>query len=385
MITFTGKHSIADVFVNSLDEETTKQISQITNHPAFDKKPIKIMPDTHAGKGCVIGFTCPLGNDIVPNIIGVDIGCSMTLVNIGPIKNFDLQKFDNVVKNQVPMGKSTHGYNSLKKYDSEAAYIDICKKITDNDTHKFSKMYSRVSNSVGSLGGGNHFLECNIDEEENIYVVVHTGSRYFGKCICEYYQAKAEEFCKKLGICISADAAYLPIEYGGDEYIEAMKVAQKYASLNHQAIIDPVLAYITKSYGNKPIEFVHTVHNYINFEDGITRKGAISAHKGQKLIIPLNMRDGTILAVGKGNPDWNYSAPHGAGRLMSRGEAKRNIKLEDFKASMEGIYSSTVGEDTIDESPFAYKPKELILEQIGETIDVLKILKPIYNVKSGKE
>lgn len=386
MITFNGINGkTAKVMLDQIDETTAKQIQSIIIHPIL-KSSCVIMPDCHAGKGCVIGYTAALENDLIPNLVGVDIACGVNVVKFDFCENkkFNFEQFDRYVKQNIPLGFSTNDYNVLKEMTNEKPFIDLCKRVT-NSIQEADRLYMRAASSVGTLGGGNHAAELDQDKNGNIWAMIHSGSRNLGKVVAEYYQNKAVEFCKQTGVKVCAEQAYLPIEYGGDDYIEAMKLCQLYASLNRKKMIDVISKFFKREYSSHVVETIESVHNYINFSDNIIRKGAVSAHKGEKLIIPLNMRDGVIIAMGKGNPEWNFSAPHGAGRILSRGQAKRQIILSDFKKTMEGIYSSTVTQDTLDESPFAYKDSQMIIDAIGDTVEVVEVIKPIYNIKSSGE
>ena len=393
MLKFQGKN-LATVMIDNIDEETRKQIVSLSNHPAFNTDMV-IMPDCHKGAGCVIGYTRPLENDIVPNLVGVDISCGVCVSQLEQfdIESLDFKKFDRYVKQNIPMGFSISNNNNLKKLLPNSSryqdYVELCKKVCSNGN--LENFVARVSNSVGTIGGGNHYLELDVSTTEqlttqpHLYVSVHTGSRNLGKQVAEFYQQKAVEFCDRMKIAIDKDVAYIPIEYGGDEYLESMKLCQEYAKLNRQEIMDVVERYFIENHKVGVVKTIESVHNYFDFEDNMIRKGAISAHKGQELVIPLNMRDGVIIGVGKGNIEWNNSSPHGSGRILSRHQAKKQVKLEDFQETMKGIYSSTINTDTLDESPFAYKPTDIILEAIKDTVDIVQVIKPIYNVKSGKE
>jgi RNA-splicing ligase RtcB len=395
MIEIQGKLTTAKIMIDELDEATYKQIYEFVSHPAFSN-PIAIMPDTHAGKGCVIGFTMKMTDKIVPNVIGVDIGCGMLACNIGKILPDTLQNIDNKIRNVVPLGFSVH--NNSKEYKE---YEILSKKVDCN--------YTRMCNSIGTLGGGNHFIEIGIDKDNNYWLTIHSGSRNLGKCVCEFHQKKAIdkieqtriEYMNKqkelilkrdnkqhiqtlldkernnFGIAIrNKTLAYLENE-DAKEYIEDMYLCQKYASLNRKTMIDNICKELKIQQGEK----IESIHNYINPEDKIIRKGAITSYKGQKMIIPFNMRDGLLICKGKSNPEWNFSAPHGAGRIASRSEAKRNITLEKFKEAMNGIYSTSINKETLDESPFAYKDAEIIEKAIEQTATIITKVKPVLNIK----
>ena len=391
MIIYSGKNK-AYVMIDCIDSETAKQIVSIINHQAFNTDCV-IMPDCHAGKGCVIGYTRQLEDNIVPNLIGVDISCGVSCLKLRSFdhNSIDFKKLDEYIRKAVPIGHNIHNFNVFERYKQYSQCAEqtkeICKIITNNDHHKFCKLWARVNSSIGTCGGGNHFVSLDKDKYGDVYISIHSGSRYFGKMIAEYYQQKAVEFCKQFNISVTNDQAYLPLEYGADDYIKAMKVAQLYAQLNRQFMLEVIEIYFVNNHTNSPSthKTIESVHNYIDFSDNVIRKGAISAHLGQKLVIPLNMRDGIILGTGKGNTAWNCSAPHGAGRNFSRSQAKKTIDLTDYQLSMTGIFSTSVNQSTLDESPMAYKDSDLIINSIKESVEIEDILKPIYNLKAGDE
>jgi RNA-splicing ligase RtcB len=407
MIELKGKYTTAKVFTDNIDQETISQIINLCNQDFAKESKIRIMPDTHAGKGCVIGFTADLGDKVIPNLIGVDIGCGMLTIELGKIKP-DLQALDNVIRKYIPSGRDIHEGRILKFPELQ-------------DLHCFRELKDtkRIEKSIGTLGGGNHFIELNQDDEDNIYLVIHSGSRNLGKQVAEYYQNIAielrsgrEEYyiekeriikeykeqgrrqeiqfaLKKLETQFKNIQPDYPKELcflegiWRERYLHDMEICQEYASLNRQTMANLILGVY---FGAKIVDFDHfeTIHNYINFKDNIIRKGSISAYKDEKVLIPINMRDGSILAIGKGNPDWNYSAPHGAGRLMSRSKAKQNISIDDYQKSMQGIFTTSVNLSTLDEAPMAYKPMDEIINNIGDTVNILKVIKPIYNFKAGE-
>lgn len=390
------------IFTKNIENEAVKQIDLLLEQEPFKKCKVRIMPDVHAGKGCVIGFTADLGDKVIPNIVGVDIGCGMLCVELGNI-DIDLEKFDNIVNEYIPAGRNIR---EIKLTDFEKIKDLYCLREL-KETNKFNK-------AIGTLGGGNHFIELNVDDENNKYLVIHTGSRNMGKQVADYYQNLAIELCsgkeemwkRKAEIIMTykeqgkkqeiqralkelekqykdnqpelpKELCYLTGEYR-ENYLHDMQICQEYASLNRKHIALEIL----NNYGIIAMNKFETIHNYINFEDNIVRKGAIRANKGERVIIPINMRDGSIIAIGKGNEDWNNSAPHGAGRIMSRMKAKETFKLDEFKKSMEGIYTTSVVEETIDEAPFVYKPMQEIIDNIKDTVEIEKIIKPIYNFKA---
>lgn len=386
-----GKYNTAKVFTDNIEEKAAEQILELCDQEFVKDSRIRIMPDTHAGAGCTIGTTMTIKDKIVPNLVGVDIGCGM-FVSMLKKTEIDFQKLDNVIRNYVPSGfdvrETPHEYNEFVELESLK-----CKDHVD---------LKRAALSIGTLGGGNHFIEMNEDEDENRYLVVHSGSRHLGKQIAEYYQDRAaKEIVRKSNESIIAElkakgrtkeiqaeiekqrtkinSALAFVEgQSFDEYIFDMHIAQKFAQYNRMAIAEVII----REMGFDVEDSFTTIHNYIDLDEMILRKGAISAKKGEVVIIPINMRDGSIIAVGKGNDDWNQSAPHGAGRLMSRRQAKRSLSLEDFHNSMAGIYTTSISLDTLDEAPFAYKPMEEIIANIQDTVEISKIIRSIYNFKA---
>ena len=351
------------IFTDNIDGKALNQIYELVKLPPFEDCKIRIMPDVHAGAGCVIGFTGDLGDKVIPNIVGVDIGCGMLTCKLGKV-DIDLTELDEVIRKVVPSGFDVH--------DKEFGY-DIFKRLK---CFGELKNISHLNRSLGTLGGGNHFIELDVDKDDNKYLIIHSGSRNLGKQVAEIYQNKAIQACD--GMHIPKDLCYLT----GNErlnYLFDSRICREFAYDNRKAILNNIC---------KELDLIHndyftTIHNYIGVSDNIIRKGAISAYDGEKLLIPMNMRDGCILGIGKGNGDWNFSAPHGAGRILSRGEAKRQVELTDFEESMKGVYTTCVNKSTIDESPFAYKPPQEILERIGDTVEIIDILKPIYNFKAS--
>lgn len=402
-----GKYNSAKVFTDSVDEKSLQQIQTLCNQEFTSGTKIRLMPDVHAGAGCTIGTTMTIKDKIVPNLVGVDIGCGMETLCIKAdsevSKNFNGAELDKIIRKNIPSGfnirKFPHGFVEQVDWD----------KIKGHYNKK------RAWLSLGTLGGGNHFIEADRDDEGNLYIVVHSGSRHAGLEIANYYQELAwrqlngncESDCKQLIEQLKAegrtqeiqeklaelkaqvvtnipkDLAYLSGEFF-DDYINDMKIMQHFALLNRKAMIQVICIGLHVK-EEDIIEQFTTIHNYIDTDNMILRKGAVSAQKGEKLLIPINMRDGSIICVGKGNEDWNCSAPHGAGRVMSRKKARENLSLEEFKAEMSGIWSSTVNLDTIDEAPMAYKSMDDILANINPTAEILKIIKPIYNYKAGDE
>ncbi|MFB4345823.1 RtcB family protein [Bacillus sp. BR_7] len=395
MLKLQGKYNEAKVFTNNVDETATGQIIDLCNQEFVKDSQIRIMPDTHAGAGCTIGTTMTIQDKIVPNLVGVDIGCGMEVVVIDKKKeeiNFDY--LDETIRKFVPSG--------FRIRDKEHRF----SKMIDFDGVRAPFTLQRAQKSIGTLGGGNHFVELNEDDKGNVYIVIHSGSRNLGKQIAEYYQnfayeqlidvtlikddiikrlteeGRAKEIQETLrGIQkpkIRKELAYLEGQ-GFKDYMNDMNIAQKYAALNRKAMIDEI---VTKMDWKITDQFT-TIHNYIDIENMILRKGAISAQKDERVIIPINMRDGSIIAFGKGNPDWNFSGPHGTGRIMSRKKAKESLSLEEFQNTMTEVWTTSVVESTIDEAPMVYKPMDEIIENTKETIDIKHIIKPLYNFKAN--
>lgn len=369
----TGKHNIARVFSDTLDDTTREQILTFVGHPAFAGKPIAIMPDCHAGKGACIGFTMPLNDYVIPNIVGVDIGCGMLATCYGRIE-IDPKAIDAVVHERIPSG---FGINTMPTgYGASEDCRFVCKDI-GIDPEKALK-------GCGSLGGGNHFIEFDKDADGNVWSVIHSGSRNFGLKVANYYHSKAIEGMGKYFVEAKDGIAFIP-ESNNDGYygyINAMQTAQMFATASRSEME----IRLRESLHLVALDQFESIHNFIS-DDGIIRKGATSAKEGERCIIPFNSVDGTAICVGKGNPMWNYSAPHGAGRKMSRTKAKELLSVDIMRSMFDthGIYTSTADKSTLDESPEAYKPMNEILEQIKETVDVVTMLKPFYNFKASGE
>lgn len=401
MIEITGKNDTAKIFNDNVEEEAIKQIYKILNSPVAKDSHIRIMPDVHAGAGCVIGTTMKITDKVVPNFVGVDIGCGMLIQKLKDA-HIELGKLDKVIHQNVPAGFSIHSKAHRWANDSRISELR-CKKELPN-MHKFHL-------AIGTLGGGNHFSELNKDDEGNYYLVIHTGSRNLGKQIADYYQQKAynnyviehneavaeivntlreQKRFEEIGAAKTKFETENPMVEKSmafvqgflmEDYLHDMAIAQEYAELNRRAIADIIQCGMRW----KVVEEFQTIHNYIEMDTMILRKGAVSAKKDEMLIIPMNMRDGSLICVGKGNEDWNQSAPHGAGRIMSRKKAKETIGMDEFRNSMEGIFTTCVSKDTLDESPMSYKPMQEIIDNIGDTVDIVKIIKPVYNFKAGGE
>jgi len=384
MQTFRGKYNSANVMIDELDQETISQIYSFLNHPAFANTYIAIMPDTHAGAGAVIGYTAKMNEYVIPNVVGVDIGCGVLAYPL-EVTDIDFKKFDQFIKKNVPSGfniRSTDEKMVIGKKPRD--FFRTADDVLDL-AGKTGQEREKVIGSIGTLGGGNHFIEIDKTDDGKFWLLIHSGSRNFGLRVANHYQGKAKELLKTM--FVGADAyknlEYLPVGFGAEEYLEAMRIAQDYARLNRGVMAQVIMHFFGESAWNN--EAIETVHNYINFEDKIIRKGAVSAHEGERLVIPFNMRDGVIVCKGKGNKKWNYSAPHGAGRILSRRKAKETLSMDEFKSSMEGIYTTTATENTIDESPMAYKDKDVIIEAIQETVEIEFFMKPVYNFKAGGE
>lgn len=367
MQTITGTYGTAISYAASLEKGAIGQLTALCDQPFTADSRLRIMPDAHAGAGCVIGTTMTITNSIVPNLVGVDIGCGMETVNIGKAR-MDFKKLDGIIAQLVPSGFSIR--EKVHRFADEWDMDELkCGKILQKD---------KTLKSIGSLGGGNHFIEVDQDRESgDFYLIIHSGSRNPGLQVASHYQ-------KRAGESRDSDTPYELAPLTGsafDDYVHDMKIMQAFADLNRKAIADEIL----KGMKWKAKDAFATVHNYLDTGSMILRKGAVSAQKGERLLIPMNMRDGSLLCEGLGNPDWNYSAPHGAGRLCSRREAKESITLTQFKKDMQGIYSPSISRATLDESPAAYKPMEEILARIGDTVNVRALLKPVYNFKAGGE
>jgi len=396
MIELQGKYNTAKVFTDNVEQEAISQIINLLNQEFTAGSQIRIMPDTHAGAGCTIGTTMTITDKVVPNLVGVDIGCGMETVLLADT-HVELQRLDKIIHEFIPAGFAIRRDPHPLLNDIDLSSLRCADKVNMN----------RAELSVGTLGGGNHFIELNRDDDGQLYLVVHSGSRNLGKNVAEYYQKAAmqdlekrrkdssmliqelkaqgrekeieTEIRKISHVKVDKNLAFAEGQLFED-YIHDMTITQQYALLNRKAIVREIV----KQMKFKVTDSFTTVHNYIDKETMILRKGAISAKAGERVLIPINMRDGSLVCIGKGNPDWNQSAPHGAGRLMSRSAAKEKITLSQFKQSMEGIYTSTVTRSTIDESPFAYKPMDEILANIGDTAEVVKTIRPIYNFKAAE-
>jgi len=364
--TIKGAYNQAVCYTVTMDEKAAQQVEEVCNQDAFRDAVIRIMPDAHAGKGCTIGTTMTISNRVVPGMVGVDIGCGMETVRLDA-SEIDLQKLDKYIHAAIPSGtnirKTPHEYGQ---------YINLQELYCADKLN-----LERAVRSIGTLGGGNHFIEIDRAEDGTLYLVVHSGSRHIGNEVAQYYQRLAKQYAKEHDIAIPQDLTYVEGALF-DRYIHDMKLMQQYALWNRKAIADSIMGHMDF----QATERFTTIHNYIDTDEMILRKGAVSAKNGEKLLIPINMRDGSLICIGKGNPEWNYSAPHGAGRLMSRTQTAKALSLDAFRAEMEGIYSTCISKGTLDESPMAYKSMDEIIQQITPTAQILERIRPIYNFKA---
>lgn len=393
-----GKYNTAKIFTDVVDEASIAQVKELCDQEFCTGSRIRLMPDIHAGAGCTVGTTMTIKDKVVPNLVGVDIGCGMETVKIKE-DNLDMVRLDRVIRERIPAGFEVRA--AAHKY---ADRIDLremrCADRVD---------LNRARNSVGTLGGGNHFIEVDRDDDGKLYIVVHSGSRHLGLEVAKHYQETGykrlsdqsddlERMIEELKAAgrqreIQQEIKRYKSEYKCDipkslayvdgslfnDYIHDMKIVQRFAEINRQAMMDEIVSEM----GVHVEDQFTTIHNYIDTDSMILRKGAVSAKSGEMLLIPINMRDGSIIGVGKGNEDWNCSAPHGAGRLMSRAKAKEKFTVAEFEKQMDGIYTTSVNQETIDECPMAYKSMEAITENIEPTVEILKIIKPVYNFKAG--
>lgn len=401
MLEIKGKVNTAVCYAKVIEEEAIEQIRRMCYYALTEGSRIRIMPDVHAGKGCTIGTTMTVTDKVCPNIVGVDIGCGMYTVKLGETE-LDLEKVDEAC-HFIPSG--------MNVWEGRTERFDL----TALRCYRSLRDAKRLERSLGTLGGGNHFIEIDRASDGTFYLVIHSGSRNLGKQVAEIYQQLAvdlhmgkEEYYrqreeiirtyKEAGrrgeiqkalkdlhrdyeaqdLLVPEDICWL---YGSflDDYLHDVEICQSFARRSRERMAEIIL----ERTGMSALEAFHTIHNYIDTEEMILRKGAIAAHAGEKVLIPINMRDGSVIAVGKGNTEWNYSAPHGAGRVMSRTKAKNSLDMEAYRAAMEGIYTTSVNEDTIDEAPMAYKSLEDIIDVIRESVDVIDIMKPVYNFKAS--
>ena len=401
-IEIKGKVNTALCYAKVVEEEAIGQIRRMCDYAIAEDSKIRIMPDVHAGKGCTIGTTMTITDKVVPNVVGVDIGCGMYTVNLGK-DEVDFEKVDEAA-HFIPSGREV--------WEGRQERFDL----TDLHCYRELKDAKRLARSLGTLGGGNHFIEIDEATDGTKYLIIHSGSRNLGKQVAELYQKLAinlnrgyGEYLKKRDEIISSykeqgrrseiqsalkqlqwqvyespvsipeDLCYLEGKYLED-YLHDVKVCQVFARRSREKMAEIIL----KRTGMNGSDAFHTIHNYIDTDEMILRKGAIAAYKGERVLIPINMKDGSILAIGKGNPEWNYSAPHGAGRIMSRTKAKNELNLDEYKQAMKGIYTTSVNENTLDEAPMAYKSLESIIDVIRESVDIIDVMKPIYNFKASE-
>jgi RNA-splicing ligase RtcB len=368
MIELQGTYNTAKLFTDTAEPSAVSQIEHLLEQEFAAGSKIRVMPDAHAGMGCTIGTTMTITDKVVPNLVGVDIGCGMETVLLRD-KRVEPAQLDKAIHQYIPAGFKIRSGPHHFGDDIDLAALR-CARHAD---------LQRAALSIGTLGGGNHFIELDKDDEGRLYLVVHSGSRNLGKQVCDYYQNAAADSLGRTGKGADRALAYLEGQLF-DDYLHDMAIVQHFADLNRKAIVRE----LEKRVKFKIVEQFSTIHNYIDLDAMILRKGAISAKKGERVLIPMNMRDGSLVCVGKGNDDWNCSAPHGAGRVMSRTEAKGSITLTQYEKAMEGIYSSTVNKSTIDEAPFAYKPMGEIIENIADTAEVVATIKPLYNFKAAE-
>ncbi|MCF0134393.1 MAG: RtcB family protein [Blautia sp.] len=401
-IDIKGKVNTAVCYANVIEDEAIEQIRRMCDYEMTDGSRIRIMPDVHAGKGCTIGTTMTITDKAVPNVVGVDIGCGMYAVNLGRTE-IDFAKVDEAA-HFIPSG--------MNVWEERQERFDLTALLC----YRELKDTKRLERSLGTLGGGNHFIEIDEASDGTKYLIIHSGSRNLGKQVAEFYQKLAVdldrgygEYLKKRDMIIRTfkeqgrrkeiqqalkqlqqqfienasdipeDLCYLSGKYLQD-YLHDVEICQAFARRSREKMAETILGRT----GMRGYEAFHTIHNYIDTNEMILRKGAIAAHDGEKVLIPINMRDGSVLAVGKGNPEWNYSAPHGAGRIMSRTKAKYELSLDEYKETMKGIYSTSINENTLDEAPMAYKSLADIIDVIRDSVDVIDIMKPVYNFKASE-
>lgn len=401
MIEIKGKYNTAICYAASVEDEAVNQIQRMCDQEFTTGSKIRIMPDVHAGKGCTIGTTMTVADKAVPNVVGVDIGCGMYTVKLGDT-DIDFEKVDDAA-HYIPSGREVWP-GRMEKFG-----------LTGLRCYRKLKNSRRLERSLGTLGGGNHFIEIDVSNDGTKYLVIHSGSRNLGKQVAEIYQSMAVDLSagkidyferrdelirtyKEQGRnaeiqtalkamekeweakepVLPADLCYL---YGTylEDYLHDVEICQQFAKRSREKMAEVIL----EKTGMTAVSAFHTIHNYIDTDEMILRKGSIAAHDGEAVLIPINMRDGSVLARGKGNPEWNYSAPHGAGRIMSRTMARETLDMDDYKKAMEGIYTTSVNEATIDEAPMAYKSFDDIIDVISETVDIIEVLRPIYNFKAS--
>ena len=400
MIEIQGQYNTAKCFTDNLEEAAARQIRSVCDQPAFAGCKLRIMPDVHAGMGCTIGTTMTIRDKIVPGMVGVDIGCGMETVKLAE-KEIDFAALDALIRAEIPAGRDVRQRHHPLNYEIDLNELRCSPYVN----------LARARLSLGTLGGGNHFIEVDRNDAGELYLVVHSGSRHLGLEVCNYYQDQGrfamwggaryqldqkiaeykaagrhreiqsmlKEMKKEHKISVPKELTWVEGQLF-DDYIHDMRIIQRFAVLNRKAMTDVILTGL----GLTRVEEFTTIHNYIDTESVILRKGSVSAKAGEKLLIPINMRDGSLICIGKGNEDWNCSAPHGAGRLMSRKQAAATLSMDEYRSEMEGIYTTCVVEDTIDESPMAYKSLDEIVSQIGPTAEIVERIRPVYNFKAAE-
>ncbi len=371
-----GAYTSAEIFTtdneaSAIDEHALAQIQMLCDNESLSGSKIRVMPDVHAGKAGPVGLTLTIGSRILPGLVGIDIGCGMTMARLKDT-NVEYQKLDTVIRDRVPSGFSVR-----RDAHSKGILFDYGRLCCHKNIQEEKAVYS-----MGTLGGGNHFIELDRGEEGNLYVVIHSGSRHLGKEAAEYYMDLGRKNLRRQGILVPYELTYLEDELM-EQYLHDIMIVQEYAKWNRDVILEE----LAKGMKWKILEVSSCIHNYVEEADGvrILRKGAISARKEEPVIIPVNMRDGVLLGKGLGNPEWNYSAPHGAGRILKRKEVRDQYTLSQFKAEMKGIYSPSIHQDTLDEAPFAYRGLEEIMSAAADTVKVDKVIHPVYNYKAGGE
>lgn len=391
MFELSGKYGKANVYAETIDDSCISQIYGFLNNPITKDVKVAVMPDANTGKGSTVGFTQEIKDKVNPSMVSVDVGCGMLVLKVSKEFHMGLPKLDKIMHQKIPSG-----LKHCDKVSPFAKNINLKELIADVN-------HNKEILGLSSLGGGNHFVEVDKDQNGDYYIVIHSGSRHLGVAVCEYWERVANNFHKKLAVKKSelinakdekglAELPEVVTSYGlsylmGDDlkgYLHDMKITQEFARLNREAMLDVICTEmgIKKRY---ILDKFCTIHNYIDLDKMILRKGAISLEKGERAIIPISMAYGSLIVTGKGNPDWNYSGPHGAGRLLSRSDAKNSISMAEYKKSMEGIYTTSVNSSTIDESPMAYKNPDEIIKAIEETADIIDIIRPVYNFKSGSD
>lgn len=397
MIEINGRFTNAKIFAQTALQTAVDQIQELTDQAFMAGTKVRIMPDYHAGKGCVIGTTIQLQDRVVPNLVGIDVGCGVFVAQLD-VTTVDFAQLDAIIRTYVPSGQDIH-----KEVSPSRHFVEF-----EGKQFRASGLKDDYTNlSLGTLGGGNHFIELAKDEDDQHYLLIHTGSRYVGAKVANWHQKRAYENLRREDLTekieamkqqgrqqeiqsmiqaykeqtpfVPKDLSYLEGKAFHD-YIHDMKIAQQFARMNRWTIAETIAKQMDWHF----TDTFDTIHNYIDTETMTLRKGAVRANKDEKLVIPMNMRDGSLICIGKGNAEWNYSAPHGAGRMFSRRAAKKALNMADFKDTMQGIWTTSVNEETLDEAPMAYKPMTEITSVIGETVDIVKVIKPVYNFKASE-